>query len=97
MSYTLRNCLVSLLCLSLLLGIGCQREGDQENGGAMNWEKTSKNRLKNERGKRGEFVPTRGGAISNSGGGGWVVVVESKKRNRCLEGVAEKTCFLKTH
>ena len=29
MSHTLRNCLVSLFCLSLLLGIGCQR-GEKE-------------------------------------------------------------------
>ncbi|HIN95857.1 MAG TPA: galactose-1-epimerase, partial [Planctomycetes bacterium] len=58
MSHTLRNCLVSLFCLSLLLGIGCQREGDQEqsnqeqsnnspaeNGSAMNWNKTSYGKL----------------------------------------------------
>ncbi len=57
MSHTLRNCLVSLFCLSLLLGIGCQREGDQdqsnnpptENGSAMNLEKTSYGKLSDDR------------------------------------------------
>ena len=62
MSHTLRNCLVSLFCLSLLLGIGCQREGDQEqsnqeqsnnspaeNGSAMNWNKTSYGKLADDR------------------------------------------------
>ena len=62
MSHTLRNCLVSLFCLSLLLVAGCQREGDQEqsnqeqpnnssaeNGSAMNWNKTSYGKLTDDR------------------------------------------------
>ena len=62
MSHISRNCLVSLLCLSLLLGIGCQRDPEQEqsnqeqtnnppteNGSAMNLEKTSYGKLSDDR------------------------------------------------
>jgi aldose 1-epimerase len=62
MSHTLRNCLVSLFCVSLLLGIGCQRDAEQEqsnqeqtnnpskeNGSTMNLEKTSYGKLSDDR------------------------------------------------